>query len=193
MTNTVEILGLNGLLSFMDQLPAKVVLKIMNNWTYEKARQMRTEARKNAPQNKNRRKRRHRGHQVAARISLKRAIKATRVTKGLKKFSRETISRSFAYGAGKKGTRATGQNIYAKHFLWNVKGTKPRVQKTTGRRTGVMPVNNWWANAASLVMARAQADVYGSLKRAYDAELQREVNRIVKRYGSARLAPRLTG
>jgi hypothetical protein len=193
LTDTVQILGLEGLKSFINDLPGKVVLKIMNAWTLDQARQLRQLGRAGAPVNHYRRRRRRRGHTIAQRISLKRAIKASRVTKGLRKFGKETVSRSLSYGAGKRGTRATNQNIYAKHFMWNVQGTKERVQKSTGRRTGVMPVNPWWSNAVKAVVARAQADVYGGLKRAYDQEMQREVNRVVRRYGSARLAPRLTG
>lgn len=179
---TVQIPGLDDLKRAIDGLPARVVLQIMNRWTLEQARELARIGRATAPRDKNPAKRRRAGKPQSAR--LWRAIRASRVTKGLKKFPRETVSRSIAYGAADRFR--TAKSPRARHFHLIVKGltkTPVRYQHTTGRRTGGLTINPFWDNAAKLVLSRAQADVAGGLKRAYDYAIEREIKRIVKRYG----------
>lgn len=177
MSVQVQVQGLSELKAAINALPGRVVLKIMNDWTLRQAKEVAKLARMGAP----RRSQAERGNRTR-QSQLWRTIKASAVRRGLKKFPKDTISRSIAYGAKpKRGGRTDGTPTNL--FAWNVNGTVPRTQYSTGRYTGVMPSNAFWKRAVDQVTSRAMSDVSGTLRQSYDRAIQQEVNRIVRRYG----------
>lgn len=180
MAFSIEILGMTDLQELLRNMPGKITPKVMNDWTLRFARRLVAVARPLAP----RRTQAQRARANRVRQSqLWRTIKASAVRRGLSKFPKSTVSRAIAYGAKPKGTRGRVDGTPTNLFSWNVRGTKPRTQRTTGRYTGIMPSNGFWLRATNQVIAEAQADVNSTLRASYDRVIQAEVKRIVRRYG----------
>jgi hypothetical protein len=120
-----------------------------------------------------------------------------------------SISRSIAYGAISTGRASSRVNaiINRKISRRNARGGKPRAatgprgahfnivasttanerkQKSTGRRTGKMwtrTVNTrFWQRTTERALANAQGEVGASLRNAYDVAIQREINRLQRKY-----------
>lgn len=197
----VVILGRREFTEAMRNLPGRVVQKIMDAWTLKQAQNMAKIARAYAPRDK----RKPRNKPESAR--LWRAIRASKVKK-VKAFP-NTVSRSIAYGASsnnrtinrpsfrkkltsrfeKKSSRGAkfGPTApRARHFHLAVLGTKPRIQYSTGRRTGSMwgaTANpNFWTKAQNGALAVANGEVGAQLRDAYDRGIQAELKRLERKY-----------
>lgn len=193
----VVILGRRELAQALENLPSRVVKKIMDSWAIKQARELAKIARMSAPRDRSSKRRKP----DSAR--LWRVIRASPVRR-LKKFP-GAISRAIAYGAvrqrsnrassfyrvprGKTRRRGSGQYNFplspvARHFHLAVLGTAERVQKTTGRRTGKMwgksPDPMFWQRASAIALRNASGEVGASLRDAYDREIQKEINRLVR-------------
>jgi hypothetical protein len=178
-----------------------VVQKIMDVWTLKQAQALANVARRSAPRDRNPNRKK------AESARLWRSIKASKVRR-LKKFP-HTVSRAIAYGAAPKGrsiTVGSGGRTFrvrgarrgtraprmgplaprARHFHLAVLGTKERVQRKTGRRTGKMwgATTNprFWERASAVVLASANGEVGMQLRNAYDRGIQLEINRLKRKY-----------
>jgi hypothetical protein len=198
-TDRAVILGRRELEDALRNLPGRVVQKIMDIWTLTNARKVADAARRSAP--RDRRKKRRKPETAR----LWRSIRASKV-KNVKRFP-NTISRAIAYGAGrnqsiarmtaralaraaKGNARRTGRATKfgpiaprGRHLHWVTLGTKERVQRKTGRRTGAhRKTSNFFAKAAAGVLATAGGEVGTSLREAYDKGIQAEINRLSRKY-----------
>lgn len=199
----VVILGRRELVAALNNLPARVVRRIMDDWTLTQARKVRDLARRSAPRDKNPK----RNKPQSAR--LWRSIVASRV-KSLRKFP-GAISRSIAYSKSSKSRRITGSfkhfsNITrqsqkirknsrrtkastsynipqptARHFHLVVLGTVKRKTKS-GANRGAMTPDNFFSQAAGRVLNSAQGEVGASLRDAYQRGVDAEVRRMVRTY-----------
>jgi len=180
----------------LNNLPAKVVKKIMDEWVIRQARAVALLAARSAPRNR----RRNRRAPESAR--LWRSIRASRV-RNLRKFP-GAISRAIAYGAGRNGAKvglmrqaaraakgsarrrkASVHTVVApkaRHFHLVVAGTRARRQKTTGRSTGIMPTNSFFSRAAGQIANSAHGEVGKQLREAYDKGIQQEIKRLERKY-----------
>lgn len=180
MAFSVEILGMTDLQDLLRNMPGKITPKVMNDWTLRFARRLVAVARPLAP----RRTQAQRARANRVRSSqLWRTIKASAVRRGLRRFPKSVVSRAIAYGARPKKNAGRTDGTPTNLFSWNVRGTVPRTQRTTGRYTGVMPSNSFWIRATNQVTTEARTDVNTSLRASYDRAIQAEVRRIVRRYG----------
>lgn len=191
------ILGRRELTAALNNLPARVVKKIMDEWVIAQARQVAALARRSAPRDR----RPSRRKPESAR--LWRSIKASKV-RNLKRFP-GAIARALATGGSRKD--ATAQALRrgaariakgsarrsrapvftvaapkARHFHLVILGTRPRKQKSTGRNTGRMPTNSFFSRAAGQVMNSAGGEVGAQLRDAYDRGIQREIKRLARKY-----------
>lgn len=199
------ILGKREFLEAIRGLPGRVVLKIMNEWTFRQAQNMAKLARRTAPRDRNRNPNKTPGER------LWRSIKASRVRR-LFRFPK-MISRAIAYGATSGGRGRLGQiarkraqmrldrrnklrvargmapqqiGKRARHFHLVVRGTVERVQKSTGRRTGSMwgrTANpRFWEKATLTATANARGEVGAQLRNAYQRGIDQEIKRLARKY-----------
>jgi hypothetical protein len=195
------ILGRRELAAALNDLPAKVVKKIMDVWVMRQAKAVADAAKRSAPRDRSPRRRKP----ESAR--LWRAIRASRV-RNLKKFP-GYMSRAIAFGAkapnlrvqmarqaarqakgNSRRTKSAAHTVIApraRHFHLVVLGTADegatnRKQRTTGRNTGRTKPNNFFARAAAGIVNSAGGEVGSMLKDAYDKGIQSEIKRLARRY-----------
>jgi hypothetical protein len=192
MSGNIE--GLAELSRALDGLPGKVVKKIMDRWVLTQAQRVAAAAKAAAPRNR----RRNRNAPESAR--LWRVIKASRVRR-LGKFP-GAISRALAFGskatrgyairrqraASKRNARRVARPVRfgpptprGGHFHLVNLGTRRR-QTRSGANRGVMPANPFFARVGNPIKERARSEIGTTLRAAYDLEIQRELNRLVRRY-----------
>lgn len=197
------ILGKRELQQALAGLPARVVKKIMDDWTLRQAKKVAEIARRNAPRDRNPKRNKPEG------ARLWRSIRATRVgARGIKRFP-GAVSRAIAYSASNRGARAkargaarmqararkknarrTKKAVFgpvqpgskAYHFHLVALGTAPRTQRSTGRYTGVMPRNSFFSRSASQVVNSAQGEVGAGLRDAYERGIEREIKRLTRKH-----------
>lgn len=189
-----DILGLDDLKQALNGLPLKVVKKIMDRWVLEQARRVAAATRAAAPRN---RRPNRRGPETAR---LWKIIKASQV-RNLRRFP-ATVSRALAYGAkstsryaARRARAALKGNARRRRKAPQFGPAAPRAGHfhlvnlgTTIRRTraganrGVMPANPFFSRVGRPIVSAAQASIATSLRAAYDREIQRELNRLVRRY-----------
>jgi hypothetical protein len=192
------ILGRRELTEALNNLPARVVKRIMDEWVIRQAREVAAIARRTAPRDRNPNRRKP----DSAR--LWRSIKASRV-KNLKRFP-GAISRAVTTGGSRKDrvqqtllrqaararkgnarrARSPVQTVLApraRHFHWNILGTTMRVQRTTGRSTGAhRKTSPFFSNAIARVTASAGGEVGAQLRDAYERGIQQEIKRLERKY-----------
>lgn len=194
------ILGKAEFLSAINNLPGRVVKKIMDEWTYKQAQNMARIARASAPRDQDRSK----NKPITSR--LWRSIRASRV-RNLKRFGPSTVSRSIAYSAGR--SRGAGRAAFnakmkrrlrnrrarapkfgpsaprARHFHLVVLGTKQRRTRTGANRGsmwGQTPNPMFWQKATAQATAIASGEVGAQLRDAYERGIQAELRRLGRKY-----------
>lgn len=195
---TSGVIGMEELLAKIRALPGSVVKKVADRWTLDQAQAVARQGRKDAPRDKRTPRRR------PETARLWRSIRAKAVRKGLKKFP-HSVSRAIAFGASVRdeaGKRYTARRLAAaakgnrrrtkapvfgppapraKHFAIVNVGTGPRVQKTTGRRTGSMPANAFFSRSINKTVSAAESDVNRGLADAYSKAVDAHFARMTKR------------
>jgi hypothetical protein len=193
MSAAGELLGQRELADALRQLPGRVVKKIMDRWVLVNARAAAAAGRAAAPRDT----RPNRNKPESAR--LWKVIKAAPVRR-LSGF--QQISRAIAFGAkstSRYAARRAGAALKGNarrisrgvqfgpraprggHFHLVNLGTRRR-QTRSGANRGVMPANPFFSRVTRPIMARAQAEIAGPLRAAYDREIQAEINRLGRRY-----------
>lgn len=198
-TGSAVILGKREFLEALGNLPGRVAKKVMDEWTFRQASLLAKAARAAAPRDRRKPRRK------AESLRLWRQIRASRV-RNLSKF-KGSVSRSIVYGAQTRGRAAARVAAIVKKRIASAarRGKSPRIAKTGGyhfnivasttanqRRTkaghnrGRMWTNTantkFWQRVTATSLANAQGEVGASLRDAYDAAIQREINRLKKRY-----------
>lgn len=201
-TGSATILGRRELIQALGNLPGRVVKKVMDEWTYRQASNLARAARASAPRDKTKPRKKPES------LRLRRQIRATRV-KNLSKF-KGSVSRSITYGAQSGGRVAARLNAaraarakkrssrrkkgvptvaLPRGYHFNIVASTTanmRRQRTTGKSTGRMWTNTantrFWQRATERALANAQGEVGARLRDAYDAAIEREINRLQKKY-----------
>jgi hypothetical protein len=201
-TGSATILGRREFIQALGNLPGRVAKKVMDEWTYRQALQLSRAARAAAPRD------RRRPRKKPESLRLWRQIRASRV-RNLKKFP-GSVSRAIAYGAQSGGRVATRLNAaraarakkgsprrrrglptvaLPRGYHFNIVASTTanmRRQKTTGKSTGRMWTRTantrFWQRVTERSLANAQGEVGARLRDSYDEAIQREINRLQRRY-----------
>jgi len=201
-TSHATILGRREFIQALGNLPGRVAKKVMDEWTYRQAQNMARAARASAPRDQ------RSPRKKPESLRLWRQIRASRV-RNLKKF-KGSVSRSIAYGAVSGGRVATRMNAARMkrasrgasrrkglraatvalprgyHFNIVASTTANRRRTKKGYNRGTMWTHTantkFWQRISAQALRNAQGEIGASLRNAYDDAIQREINRLTKRF-----------
>lgn len=178
-SNASGLLGKEEFMRALRNLPQRVVLNIMADWTRAQAKDAKQAAIIAAPRDKKT------PRQKAESARLWRSLKASAVRQAAARRQGQ-FARAITYSAADRGRRisVTSQNVpvpKARHFHLTILGTGPRYTKK-GAYRGIMPKSNWFSVVATTTIARSTADVNRGLRISYERGIQREINRLRKRF-----------